>query len=224
MLISSRPGSLGGWARKGRGTLGFGLFETILSMSLVVMLSLVVYALFGPTTSAAAVSQESMRLDSLVKAIPSAYVAGVDYAGLTQDPPQVTSFQSNLSVWQQPFSVLPATVLVLDDAWQVTYQGTPPDTCAKLGEGEWNKDRWYAIAVDGKAVSDPMSLEHACTTPIDSSGLHELQFLAYNGTRPHATSGLAPICFDRTREDVAAGHADPGCPTNPADYLPSSIP
>lgn len=225
MCVSSRPGSLDGCAGwKGRGTLGFGLFETILSLVLMVALSLVAVALWGPTTSASAVHLEGMRLDALAKNIPAAYVSGVDYAGLTQNPPQVPGFQSNLSVWQQPFSVLPTTELVLDDAWQVTYQGAPPDTCAKLGEGEWRKDRWYSIRVDGKAVSDPTSLAKACSTPVDPSRLHELQFVAYDGTRPNATSGLAPLCFDRTREDVAAGHADPGCPNNPADYLPSSIP
>lgn len=192
-------------------------------MSLVVVLSLVAFALWGPTTSASAVHQESMRLDSLVRAIPAAYVSSVDYAGLRQHPPQVPGFQSNLSVWQQPFSVLPATVLVLDDAWQVTYQGAPPDTCVKLGESEWNKNRWYEVAVDGKAVNDPTSIEHACTTPVDSTGLHELQCVAYNGTRPNATSGLAPLCFDRSREAVQASGAEPGCPTALSAYLPSTI-
>lgn len=223
MIMIREPGLLD---RKTRGTLavGFGLFETMISMALVAILSAGAIALFGPTTAASAVLQESARLDALAKAIPASYVSGVDYAGLTRHPPQVPGFQSNLSVWQQPFSVLPTTEIVLDDAWQVTYQGTPPDTCVKLGENEWRKDRWYVIAVDGKAVTDSSSIAKACTTPIDSTGLHALQFVSYDGKRPNATSGLAPLCFERTREDVAAGHADPGCPTNPAAYRPASIP
>lgn len=220
-----RHGSLGGFERRGQGTFfGFGLVDTILSLALVVILSVSAYGLFGPVTTASAVSLESQRLDALVKGINASYVSGVDYAGLAQTPFEVQGFQSNTSAWGQPFSVLPTTVKVANDAWVVTYQGTSPDTCARLGAVEWEKIRWYVIRIDGNAVSSASALTSACTATTGGAHLHEMQFINYNGTRPNGTSGLAPLCFDRTREQVSAGNVDPGCPTNPADYFPASLP
>lgn len=218
------PGSLD-CPRKGRGTFfGFGFVDTILSLALVVILSLSAYGLFGPVTTASDVSLESQRLDALVKGVNATYVSGVDYAGLAQTPFAVPGFQSNTSAWGQPFSVLPTTIKVSNDAWVVTYQGTAADTCSRLGAVEWEKIHWYVIQIDGHAVASASALNGACTTPTGGVNLHEMQFINYNGTRPNASSGLAPLCWDRTREEVAAGHADPGCPTDPSLYLPGTLP
>ena len=223
---SSRPGSLGGFPTKGRGTLssGFGLFDTILSISLVIFLTAGAYMLFGPTTTASASAQENQRLNALVQGIGASYVSGVDYAGLAQTPFAVPGMQSNTSAWGQPFSVLPTQVSTPADAWVATYQGVAPDVCSQLGANQLNTQQWFAVEVDGQTVSSSNALMSACAKPTDATGLHSMAFVRYTGARPNGTSGLAPLCWDRTREEVAAGHADTGCPTDPTLYRPASLP
>lgn len=220
-----RPGSLGGFDWKGCGaSFGFGLFDTIITIALVVVLTAGAYALFGPTTTASAVSQESQRLNSLVRGIDASYVSGVDYAGLSQTPFAVPGFQSTTSVWDQPFSVLPTQISTPADGWMATYQGVAPDVCVQLGTSQLGTQQWYAVQVDDQPAADGNALRTACTKPTtDASGLHSLAFVRYTGVRPNGTSGLAPLCWDRTREQAEAGQVDPGCPADPAVYLPGRL-
>ena len=222
---SGRSGSLNEIAyRKGRGafSLGFGLVDTLLTFALVVLLSAATYGLFGPVTEHSAVLQESERLDALVSNVQSTYVSGVDYGGLALTPIVTPGFQPTWSVWNQPFAVLPTTVQTNNDAWTAIYQSVPAETCTQLGESEWSKQRWYAIDVDGNAVNSAADLMSACSA--SSPQLHSLQFVSYSGVRPNGTSGLPSVCFDRTRQQVAAGDVETGCPTNPSDYSPASLP
>lgn len=167
--------------------MGFGLLESLLTLALVIILSASSYALFGPTSSAAAVSQESARLDALVRGIDASHSNGLDFSDLTQTPFSVPGFQSDTSVWGQPFSVLPTQISAPNDAWVATYQGVEPDVCAKLGLTQINA-AWVQIAVDGQPVTDSNSLLSACTKP-DGSELHELQFTRYTGPRHQGVNG-----------------------------------
>ena len=219
-----RPGSLGGFEWKGWGaSFGFGLFDTIISIALVVVLTAGAYVLFGPSTTASATSQESQRLDALVRSIDASYVSGVNYDGLSQTPFAVPGFQSTTSAWGQPFSVLPTQVATPADGWVATYQGVATDVCAQLGAGQLNTQQWFAVQVDGQPVADGNALRTACSKPTDASGLHSLAFVRYTGVRPNGTTGLAPLCFDRTREQVEAEGAEVGCPTDPSVYLPGRL-
>jgi len=194
-----------------------------MSLALVAALSAGAYGLFGPVTTASASSQESQRLNALVQAIDASYVSGVDYAGLAQTPFAVPGFQSTTSVWGQPFSVLPTQVATPADGWVATYQGTPPDVCAQLGSSQLSTQQWYAVQVDDQPMADGNALRTACSKSTDASGLHVLAFVRYTGVHPNITSGLAPLCWDRTREQVEAEGAEVGCPTDPSVYLPGRL-
>lgn len=161
---------------------GFGLFEALLSVALVVVLSAGSYALFGPASTRAMVSQESARLDQLVRGIDASHGTAMNFSDLEQVPPAVPGFQSNTSAWDQPFSVLPFQVTAPADAWVATYQGVQPNVCTQLGVGQLDEARWHAVEVDDKPVADAEALRAACIKPTDGD-VHELQFIRYTGPR-----------------------------------------
>lgn len=175
-------GSLGRFG-KGWGThFGFGLFDTLLSLGLVIVLTAGAYALFAPTSTASAVSLETSRLSALLQSIDASHGTAMGFADLEQAPPAVPGYQSNTSSWGQPFSVLPTQVTAPGDAWMATYQGVQPDVCIQLGVQQINQGQWYGVEVDQKVVGNADALRAACTLPTDGD-VHELQFIQYTGPR-----------------------------------------
>jgi hypothetical protein len=201
---------------------GFTLFEVILGTLLTVGLTATVWAVATPTGNMADVSQEASRLAALTQSIDHAFAtkdfAGVSTANEIRDGWYPNGFDVNSSPWG-PFDILPAQTQKPADSWMAIYQGVTTEACNKLVATELSTGKWSAIAVGGKPVT-AANLTAVCSDPTTASptGGYELTFTHYTGPRTGGNSGLQPICFDHTREQVIADGAPTGCPTDPMAY------
>ena len=128
----------------------------------------------------------------------------------------------NNSPWG-PFDILPAQTKKPADSWIAIYQGVTTAACNKLVATELSTGKRFAIAVGGKPVT-AATVTSACSDPTTASpsGGYELTLTHYTGPRTAGNSGLQPICFDHTREQVIADGAPAGCPTDPMAYASAS--
>jgi hypothetical protein len=199
---------------------GFTLFEAILGTLLTVGLSATVWAVATPTGTMSNVSQEATRLAALTQSIDRAFAGNKNYAGVStanelRDGWFPNGFDVNNSPWG-PFDILPAQTKKPADSWMAIYEGVTTEACNKLVATELSTGKWSAIAVGGKPVA-AATLTAACSDPTTASpvGDYEITFTYYTGPRNGGNSGLQPICFDHTREQVIADGAPAGCPTDP---------
>lgn len=202
----------------------FALAETIISLGLIIALGTVVYALATPSMEAANVRTEVAHLNALVDAVNGTFASDVDFAGLDQRQVDVSGFPTTLSAFGQPFTVLPAAMKQPADTWQAVYTSAPSGICARLVSAELASGRWEAVLVGGTVVASAASAPAACIDPKtqDSTGEHEVRFVrAYTGAR-RVSSGLPPICWDHSREQVIANGPPVDCPTDPAAYNSAS--
>jgi type II secretory pathway pseudopilin PulG len=206
---------------------GFSLVEVIASILLTVGLSATVWSVASPTGNMADVSHEASRLSALTQSIDHAFAGNKDYAGVStanelRDDWFPSGFDVNNSPWG-PFDILPAQTLKPADSWMAIYQGVTTSACSKLVATELSTGKWSAITVGGKPVT-AATVVNACIDPTTASptGGYQLTFTHYTGPRTGGTSGLQPICFDHTREQVIADGAPAGCTSDPMAYAPAS--
>lgn len=202
---------------------GFTLFEVILGTLLTVGLTATVWGVATPTGNMADVSHEASRLAALTQSINRAFAGNVDYAGVStgnqlREGWFPNGFDPINSPWG-PFAILPAQTEKAADSWMAIYQGVTTSACSKLVATELSTGNWAAIAVGGKPVT-ATNLTAACSDPTTASptGGYELTFVHYTGPRNGGNTGLQPICWDHTREQVVADGAPSGCPADPMAY------
>jgi type II secretory pathway pseudopilin PulG len=206
---------------------GFSLVEVIAGIILTVSLSATVWNVATPTGTMADVSHEASRLSALNQSIDRAFAGNKNFAGVStanelRDGWFPNGFDVNNSPWG-PFDILPAQTVQPADSWMAIYQGVTTEACNKLAATELSTGKWSAIAVGGKPVT-AATLIDVCSDPTTASptGGYELTFTHYTGPRTGGNSGLQPICFDHTREQVIADGAPAGCTTDPMAYAPAS--
>lgn len=202
---------------------GFTLFEVILGTLLTVGLTATVWGVATPTGNMADVSQEASRLAALTQSIDHAFAGNKDFAGVStaaelRDGWFPNGFDVNNSPWG-PFDILPAQTVKPADSWMAIYQGVATDACSKLVATELSTGKWSAVTVGDKPVT-AATVVNACSDPSTASptGGYQLAFTHYTGPRTGGNSGLQPICFDHTREQVIADGAPAGCTTDPLAY------
>lgn len=199
---------------------GFGLFEAIVSLTLVILASATVWAVAAPASVSSQVAVETKRLNTLVKNIDGAFANAGDFAGVTtangiHDGWLAPHVSPSDSPWGT-FDLAPVTVHTDNDAWAASYSTVPPEACAQLTAHALHTTAFLTVTVDGQAVSTTTN-QAACTDPQHPT--HALVMVRYVGTKTGPTSGLPPLCFDRFRKDPKGYEA--GCPQDDAAYAPA---
>jgi type II secretory pathway pseudopilin PulG len=205
-------------------TRGFSLGEAIASLALITILSAGLWFLVGPGRTAADVSSENARLNQMIGAVDAAYRSGKDFASISASRSvQEGWFPSGFDAIRSPwgtFDLTAATVKNPADAWAAVYQNVPPQVCVQLVTRQLSTAQWERISVGGADVT-AATLADRCTdtaTAQDATGSHSVTFTRWGGVRT-GTSGLAPLCFDRVRNDPRG--YEPGCTTDPLAYSPA---
>lgn len=205
---------------------GWTLIDLMLGLGLSLVLITGVYAMSSLSSGPAGVSQEVSHLSALRNAVQGAYGSNKTFAGISsntaeQDGWYPRGFDDQNSPWGS-FGLAPKNFNQPDDGWQAIYQSVPPSACTQLVSHELFKG-WSVITVDGKDITDLTGQN----TPVDPSiacqastthPTHEIRFAVYGGERNQAA--LAPICFNHSREWIAANGAPAGCPTALSAYNP----
>jgi type II secretory pathway pseudopilin PulG len=181
---------------------GFGLFETILTLSVMAILSGLVWTVFGPASASTSVAQESHRLGQLQAAVNNAYKSNIDFAGIStarsiNEGWAPKGSNPNSDAWDGPFGLVPATVNVANDSWQAVEQSVPDDACLKLVGHETGK--WTDIQVDGQSVTPDDAL---ASCGVDKEGGHTLSFIQFGGVR-HG-SQVIPACYNTNPSSLPA--------------------
>lgn len=198
---------------------GFGLFEVILTLGLMIAASATVWAVAAPADVSSQVAVEATRLSTLVQNIDNAFASSGDFAGVTtangiRDGWEATNISPSDTPWGT-FDLAPATVHKDNDAWSASYSTVPPEACAELTAQALHTTAWIDVNVDGQVVSGTTAQE-ACADPQHPT--HTLAFVRYIGTKTGPTSGLLPVCWDRYRQDPRG--YEQGCPQNDSAYRP----
>lgn len=174
-----RPGSLGGFVRKGRGTFspGFLMFDAILWLGLGVSVAAVALAVFLMTWSGGETAQAQAWVQDTAQRTAAAYMSRADYSLLTQASAQqdglfpAAAFTGGQLVnpWGGDFAITGVdTPLKPMGAMVITMDGVPAGDCSKLASALVTSAD--SITVDGTTVSqghtrpDPQVTSIACQT------------------------------------------------------------
>lgn len=175
-----RPGSLGGFVRKGRGTIsspGFLLFDAILWLGLGIAVAAVALAVFLMTWGGSETAQAQAWVQDTAQRTAAAYMSRPDYSLLTQAsaqqdglfPPAAFTGGQLVNPWGGDFAITGVdTPLKPMGAMVITMDQVPAGDCVKLaGSLVTSAD---SITVDGTPVStghtrpDPQTTSIACET------------------------------------------------------------
>lgn len=198
---------------------GFGLFELILVLGAVSVMSLAVYTLFFASDVSADVKNAQKHLGVVSSRIEESFGSTGSYAGVTMNqvvadgllPDAYTRGGTVQSEWGTGLDVRAHSVLRPNDSFVVEYQQVPTDACTRLaGAAAGNV---YDLRISGSTVLSSTGLDPAAVgSQCNRSGGARMEFVYFSGLSTgtavavtgEGTTGSEPSAVTPASENASA--------------------
>lgn len=219
---------------------GFGLFEVLLGIGAVSLMSVAVYSLFFASDVSADVKSAQENMGSLTTRLERSYGTTGGFAGLTLDraiadgvlPTAYTRGGRVGSEWGEGFDVRSHTVSRDNDSFVVQYSHVPTEACTRLASAM--APHVYDLRISGSTVVSSTGLDlSAVGSQCNRTGGAVMEFVYYSGlasgqavATPSPSSSSAAPALEPTSPPSAASSDSEGlaATSGASSARPSSLP